>query len=83
MLITLKRFCGNFFLSIFPSSCFAYRRWILKFMGITVCKSVKVNIGFKIYGRGDVYIDENVWIGPNCHIYTAEDKGIRIGKNCD
>lgn len=52
-------------------------------MGIKVPKSSKINIGLKVYGSGTVNIKENTWIGPNCHIYTAENKGVSIGNNCD
>lgn len=83
MLISFRRFLGNTLSSLFPSSFFSYRRLIIKFMGVSISDTTKVNIGFKIYGAGKVSIGHDTWIGPNCHIYTAEDKGVSIGNNCD
>lgn len=83
MFVNIKRFIGNKLQSLFPSSCYRYRRVILKFMEVSLVASSKINIGFKVYGPGKVEIGENTWIGPNCHIYTAQEKGVSIGKNCD
>lgn len=83
MFISIKRFIGNKLQSLCPSSFFRYRRMICRFMGIKIHSSSKVNIGFKVYGSGKIEIGSNTWIGPNCHIYTAEDKGVHIGSNCD
>ena len=83
MFISIKRFIGNKLQSLCPSSFFRYRRMICRFMGIKIHSSSKVNIGFKVYGSGKIEIGSNTWIGPNCHIYTAEDKGVFIGNNCD
>lgn len=83
MFISVKRFFFNKLLDLLPSSCFGYRRFILKLMGVRTAKSTKVNEGFRVYGPGSVVIGENVWIGKNCTLYTAGSAGISIGKNCD
>ena len=71
MLISLKRFILNKCLDLLPSSCFRYRRFILRQMGVKVSSSAKINCGFRVYGTGKVVIDDNVWIGLNCKIYTG------------
>ena len=77
------RFLLTFFLDIFPSSFFAYRRLILRLMGIKVHPTAKVNSGFRIYGTGKVEIGSNTWIGRNCHFYTIGNCGIKIGSNTE
>lgn len=77
------RFLLTFFMDIFPSSFFAYRRLILRLMGIKVHPTAKVNSGFRIYGTGKVEIGSNTWIGRNCHFYTIGNCGIKIGSNTE
>lgn len=77
------RFLLTFFMDIFPSSFFAYRRLILRLMGIKVHPTAKVNSGFRIYGTGKLEIGSNTWIGRNCHFYTIGNCGIKIGSNTE
>ena len=70
-------------MDIFPSSFFAYRRLILRLMGIKVHPTAKVNSGFRIYGTGKLEIGSNTWIGRNCHFYTIGNCGIKIGSNTE
>lgn len=77
------RFLLTYFLDIFPSSFFAYRRLILRLMGIKVHPTAKVNSGFRIYGTGKLEIGSNTWIGRNCHFYTIGNCGIKIGSNTE
>ena len=70
-------------MDIFPSSFFAYRRLILRLMGIKVHPTAKVNSGFRIYGTGKLEIGSNTWIGRNCHFYTIGNCGIKIGSSTE
>ena len=70
-------------MDIFPSSFFAYRRFILRLMGIKVHPTAKVNSGFRIYGTGKLEIGSNTWIGRNCHFYTIGNCAIKIGSNTE
>ena len=83
MLITLRRFLFNPLIDLLPSSCFGWRRLILRLMGVVVAKSARVNAGFRIYGSGCIYIEENVWIGRNCHFYTIGSSKITLGKSSE
>jgi len=83
MLITLRRFLFNPLLDLFPSSCVGWRRFVLSLMGVKVSKSARVNGGVRIYGSGSLYIEENVWIGRNCHFYTIGSSKITLGKSTE
>lgn len=83
MFLTLRRFLFNPLGDMFPSSCFAWRRFILRLMGVRVAKSSRVNAGFRVYGSGELLIEENVWIGRNCHFYTIGRARIKIGSNTE
>ena len=81
MFITIRRFLFNPLVDFLPSSCFAYRRFIMRLMGVKVSKAARVNAGFRIYGSGKLIIKENVWIGRNCHFYTIGNSKITIQKS--
>lgn len=83
IMTSIKRHFGSLFLAIIPSSMYKLKIFILRFMDIEVSKSSKVNVGVKFYGGGPIEIGERTWIGPNCKFYTAENKGISIGSDCD
>lgn len=83
MLISFKRFIFNKVLDFFPSTCFGYRRFILRLMNVEIASTAKINCGFRIYGPGKVIIKDNVWIGQNCHVYTAGFNTVTIGENCE
>lgn len=36
-----------------------------------------------VYGRGNLFIDENTWLSPGVVFYTHKNASITIGKNCD
>lgn len=83
MKLSTKRHLGNILISIIPSSLYILKNKILNWMNVDVAHNSKVNIGCKFYGVGPVIIGKNTWVGPNCKFYTAGDKGIYIGDNCD
>ena len=78
MLLTFRRYLFNRWGDLLPSSCFAWRRFVLRLMGVRVKKSARVNAGFRVYGSGPVELGEDVWIGRNCHFYTIGDAGVKI-----
>ncbi|MCR5288457.1 MAG: acyltransferase [Treponema sp.] len=83
MFLTLRRFLLTPLIDLLPSSCFAYRRVILRLMGVTLAHTARINAGFRVYGSGSLYIEDNVWIGRNCHFYTIGNSNITIGKSCE
>ena len=83
MKISIKRYIGNVFFDILPSSSYWLKRHIARWMGVQVSSEVKLNIGCKFYGEGPIIIEDDTWVGPNVFFYTASDSGIFIGKNCD
>lgn len=83
MFISFKRFFFNKWLDLLPSSCFRYRRFILRMMNVKISSTAKVNTGFRAYGPGKIIIMDDVWIGQNVHIYTAGYNTVTIGQNCE
>ncbi|MDO4507144.1 MAG: hypothetical protein Q4B64_09360 [Spirochaetales bacterium] len=83
MFVTFKRFIFNKCLDFLPSSCFGYRRFVLRLMDVEVSPSAKINSGFRAYGPGKIIIKDNVWIGQNCRIYTGGFNKVTIGENCE
>lgn len=83
MLVVLKRFLFNGFVDFLPSTCFGFRRFILKLMNVKVSKTARVNSGFRVYGSGNVEIEDEVWIGRNCHFYTIGTSSIKIGSRTE
>ncbi|MBO4319352.1 MAG: acyltransferase [Treponema sp.] len=79
MLLTFRRFMFNRLGDFLPSSCFAWRRFVLRLMGVRVKKTARVNAGFRIYGSGAMQIEDEAWIGRNCHFYTIGNTSIEIG----
>ena len=81
-MISLVRFILSFFLDILPSSCYGWRRFILKLMGAKVHSTTRINAGFRLYGSGKLEIGRQTWIGRNCRFYTIGNSCIRIGEGC-
>lgn len=83
MFVSLKRFVFNNLIDLLPSTCFAYRRFILALMHVRTAKSAKVNAGFRVYGTGALTIGEDAWVGKNCTLYTMPGVRVSIGARCD
>jgi maltose O-acetyltransferase len=66
-----------------PNHFFAFRRFLLRLMGVSVAPGVRVVGGQRIYGRGVLLIGADSWIGPNCEFYTEIGAPISIGARCD
>ena len=65
MKISIKRYIGNVFFDILPSSSYWLKRHIARWMGVQVSSEVKLNIGCKFYGEGPIIIEDDTWVGPN------------------
>jgi maltose O-acetyltransferase len=82
--MNLFRDVGNVLLQLLPvSRCFRVKRVILSLMGIRVEQGVSINGHVWFYGRGDVQIGRNTWVGTGCRFYSTVGTAIRIGANCD
>jgi acetyltransferase-like isoleucine patch superfamily enzyme len=79
MLLTIRRFIFNPISDFLPASCFGFRKFILRIMGVKIDKTARINSGFRIYGSGKLIIEKNVWVGRNCHFYTIGNSKITIG----
>ena len=78
------RYLVNYILLVLPiSGCFSFKRWILSFVKIHVRKGGNINGHTWFYGRGNIVVGENTWIGPRCRFYSDITADISIGKNCD
>lgn len=83
MNVSFLRFVCNGLGDIVPSSCFWWRRFVLRLMGVRVDSTAKVCAGFRVYGSGSVEIGANVWIGRNCRFYTIGSETISISERSE
>lgn len=75
---------GNILLYMLPVTGFlSFKRILLTLMGIEVGSGVSINGHTWFYGRGQVCIGSNTWIGPGCKFYTTIGTVIEIGSECD
>ncbi len=74
---------ANITLAILPNiHFFGLKRLILKSLGFKVGKNVKINGGVKFYGRGEISIGDETWLGIGCKFFNA-NSNIFIGSKCD
>ncbi len=82
--MSLLRDLVNFFILLLPvSRCFAFKRVLLRLMGVKVGNDVKVNGHTWFYGRGKICIGDRTWIGPGCEFHSTYGTLIDIGADCD
>lgn len=79
------RHMANMFLLASPtiSGLFSLKRVLLKCGGIDVAAGACVNGHTWFYGRGDVRIGRDSWIGPRVRFYSDVSASISIGSRCD
>jgi maltose O-acetyltransferase len=78
------RDAGNILVQILPvSRCFRLKRFILALMGVDAAQGVSINGHTWFYGRGNIRIGKDTWIGPGCRFYATAGTTIDIGANCD
>lgn len=79
-----RSYFANLFLFLLPKTrCFKLKAFLLNMLGYEIAPSARVTGDIKIYGRGQIVVGENTWIGLRCHFYTSVGTSIVIGKNCD
>jgi maltose O-acetyltransferase len=75
---------GNLILRLLPvSGCFGLKRGVLRAMGVDVQPGALVNGHTLFYGRGQVRIGRNTWVGPGCRFHATAGTTIDIGDECD
>jgi len=80
----MKNIILNIFLCIVPNNKFyKLKSFILNTAGLKVGKNTRITGNIKIYGKGNVIIGDNVWLGIGCKFYLSDNAEIRIGNNCD
>lgn len=78
------RHLANLLMQILPPTRFFWlRRFLLRSVGIDIESSSRVCGRTWIYGRGEIHIGSNSWVGLDTFFYSNIDAPIRIGANCD
>jgi len=79
-----KRYIINLMLSVLPPTrCFGIKRSIVKWGGYIVGDGVCINGFTQLFGKGEISIGSNTWVGLKNSFYCTEKAVIKIGKNCD
>ena len=82
-LVMFRRYLINIIFFILPATrCFAIKRSIARWAGITVGKDVCINGYTCFFGNGTVTIGDYSWIGLKNTFYRTGEAAIKIGKNC-
>ncbi|KGA42896.1 transferase [Pectobacterium odoriferum] len=80
----MLRFFVRILHSILPTSrFFPFRRFLLKFVKVHVGDNVCYCGGGGVYGNGEVFLGNNVWLSPNVNIYSNVMAIVTIKDNCD
>lgn len=80
----MTRYIANIILNMLPiSSFFKLKCLLFNLSNMKLEKGVCVNGHSWFYGRGEVNVGKNTWIGPRCRFYSDESVTITVGKNCD
>ena len=79
-----KNILINFILATLPATrFFRLKRALLNTLGLKISKGAKICGGTKIYGRGEIVIGEDSWIGIGTILIPAPNSAITIGARCD
>jgi acetyltransferase-like isoleucine patch superfamily enzyme len=74
----------NLILGIFPvSRFFKFKVLLLRWAGINLGRNVRLYSSIKIYGSGELCIDEGTFIGHQVILISSAPASIKIGKNVD
>ena len=74
----------NLFLLVLPpTKFFWFRRSLLKSAGLRLENNVRICGHGWIYGRGEIIVGSDSWVGLGVMFYSHIDSQIRIGRNCD
>lgn len=73
---------ANLIVALAPTTrLFGLKRRLLNFSGLRIGKAVRVAGGTKFL-NANVYLDDGIWIGPECMFATTAQAEIRVGKDC-
>lgn len=80
----MKRYIANLLIFFLPPTIlFPFKRMVAKWAGVNVGLNVCLNGQTQFFGKGDVDIGNDTWIGIKNTFYRTENGAIKIGKNCD
>jgi maltose O-acetyltransferase len=66
-----------------PTRLFAFRRALLVRVGLRLGPNARICGRGWIYGRGEINVGADSWVGLDAVFYSHADAPIRIGANCD
>ena len=80
----MLRFFVRMLHCILPTSrFFTLRRFLFKLVKVDVGNNVCYCGGGGIYGNGDVFLGNDVWLSPNVNIYSNVMATVTLKDNCD
>ena|ERR1700683_595571 len=80
----VKNAIASLILLILPTTrCFAFKRYVLTLLGISVGPGTKVCGRVIFLGAGMVTIGADCWIGPGSRFYTSVNGNVILGDRCD
>jgi maltose O-acetyltransferase len=75
---------ANVALQLLPTSrFFGLKRLVLGWAGVEIAPGARVNGRCWFYGRGQVRIGADTWVGPDCTFHTSTETVIDLGSRCD
>lgn len=77
----IRYFTRIFFFPLPETSCFGFKRFLLRLSGAKVGNNVRVCSSVMIMGAGTLEIGDNTWVGHR--VILSASSAIRIGKNVD
>ena len=79
---SLKLYIVSKITSCLPETrAFRFKRILYRWAGAHVGEGVRICSSVKILGIGELYINDNTWVGPGTVIFCSSK--ITIGANCD
>jgi acetyltransferase-like isoleucine patch superfamily enzyme len=81
---SIRLFIVNLIIGLIPVSRFFKLKWLLfRWAGIKLAKNVRLYSNVRIYGTGELHIDEGTFIGHQVILISSAPASITIGKNVD
>ncbi|CDY73905.1 Acetyltransferase [Caballeronia glathei] len=62
---------------------FSVKRALLRLLGFELAPGCRIAGGVKFFGKGQVEIGRDTWIGLDCTFIVAPDAPVKIGARCD
>jgi acetyltransferase-like isoleucine patch superfamily enzyme len=83
----LDTFCfplANLIVGVLPATrMFGLKRTLLRWLGFDLAPGCRIAGGVKFYGKGQVSVGADTWIGLGCTFVVAPDASVTIGARCD